>query len=63
MVEKKKVGIQPGHWGPQHGGHPGSIAKDKMIKAIKPGLRVSSTGHEYWEYRFNRSDKNPKKRL
>jgi hypothetical protein len=48
MPEKKKVGLQPGHWGPQHG--PASnVAKDKIYLAQKPGLRVSKFGHEYYE--------------
>jgi hypothetical protein len=63
MTDKKKVGLQPGHWGPQHGSHPKSIAGDKMVTAMKPGLRVSKTGHEYWEYRFDRTDKSPKKKI
>lgn len=55
-------GVQPGHWGRQQG-KPKCVAKDKMYQAMKPGKRVSQFGNAYFEYRANRTDKNPKKRL
>jgi hypothetical protein len=33
-----------------------SIKKDKVRKALPPGLRVSRSGKKYWETRRNRSD-------
>lgn len=40
-----------------------SRKRDKSLKAKRPGKRVSASGNIYYEYRKNRSDKNPKKRL
>ena len=34
-----------------------SIARDKLLKALPPGKRVSASGLIYWETRRNRSDK------
>jgi hypothetical protein len=39
------------------------IVPDRKIHAMKPGMRVSRTGHSYWEARKNRSDKRPKRGL
>jgi len=36
---------------------------DLRFSAKKPGKRISKKGNVYYEYRSNRSDKNPKKRL
>ena len=36
---------------------------DKARKALKPGIRISKTGHIYYETRANRSDVNPKTNL
>jgi len=38
-------------------------AVDRSLKAKLPGKRRSSTGKIYYEYRKNRTDVNPKKRL
>jgi len=32
---------------------------DKKRRALPPGKRISRTGHVYYEYRANRSDKYP----
>ncbi len=37
-------------------GHYGSKVRDRGRKALASGKRISSTGHEYWETRKNRSD-------
>jgi len=34
-----------------------SIQRDRDLKALPPGKRVSRTGKIYYEYRKNRSDK------
>lgn len=44
------------HTLPQRG-KPSAIYQDIRKFALKPGKRVSSTGHVYWETRKNRSDK------
>lgn len=38
-------------------------AKDVLYKAMESGKRISESGKAYYEYRANRSDLNPKKRL
>ena len=38
-------------------------AKDKKVKALHPGRRVSKTGKKYTERRVNRSDKDRRVRL
>ena len=39
-------------------------AVDRLIKdSKKPGKRKSASGKVYYEYRTNRSDRNPKKGL
>jgi hypothetical protein len=40
-----------------------NIQIDAMLTAMRPGKRFSNTGHRYYEYRANRSDINPSKRL
>ena len=40
-----------------------NLAKDAKRKALPPGARISKTGHLYYEYRRNRTDKNPKRKL
>ena len=40
-----------------------NIFLDLRFSAKKPGKRISKKGNVYYEYRSNRSDKNPKKRL
>jgi ssDNA-binding Zn-finger/Zn-ribbon topoisomerase 1 len=40
-----------------------SVALDRTRVALPPGKRISKTGKIYYEYRRNRSDINPKKRL
>lgn len=40
-----------------------SIKADKKRKAKLPGKRKSKKGKTYYEYRSNRSDANPKRRL
>ena len=40
-----------------------SIKKDKQIKALHAGRRVSESGNVYYENRRNRSDKNRTKRF
>lgn len=37
--------------------------RDAQRRALKPGLRISSTGTIYSETRANRSDINPSKKL
>jgi len=34
-----------------------SVKKDKQLKAVRPGRRLSATGKKYTETRRNRSDK------
>jgi|26BtaG_2_1085354.scaffolds.fasta_scaffold00871_2 hypothetical protein len=36
---------------------------DRRLLALKPGKRISKFGNVYWEYRKNRSDVSPKKKL
>ena len=33
------------------------ISRDRLIKALPPGKRISASGLIYWETRRNRSDK------
>jgi len=40
-----------------------SVAKDKMLPAMFPGLRISKNGKPYSENRRNRSDMNKGARL
>ncbi len=37
-------------------GEPRSYERDRARKALPPGLRISRTGHLYYEYRANRTD-------
>lgn len=52
--------------GPMHQtrpkGHRYSMPADKKRVALKPGKRTTKWGTEYYEYRVNRSDKNPRER-
>lgn len=40
-----------------------NIIPDRHVLAMKPGKRMSKTGHVYWETRKNRTDVIPKKKL
>jgi len=40
-----------------------NMTKDKKYKAMTPGKRVSRFGNVYYEYRKNRSDKDPQNRI
>jgi len=54
IIEEKFVGKQVGK----------SIKYfDIRHQALKPGKRLSKNGNVYYEYRANRSDKNPKVKL
>jgi len=43
-------------------GHRYSMPADKKRVAMKPGKRRTKWGTEYYEYRVNRTDKNPRER-
>lgn len=43
--------------------HRNDWRKDKQLKALHPGKRISKNGNVYYEYRRNRADLNRKKRL
>lgn len=38
-------------------------ARDSLFEAMRSGKRISASGKTYYEYRANRTDLNPKKRL
>ena len=40
-----------------------NLVRDKSLRAMYPGMRVSSSGKVYWETRKNRSDKDYKRRI
>jgi len=40
-----------------------NVKWDKRYKALTPGKRISKNGKIYWEYRINRSDIKPRRKL
>lgn len=44
-------------------GSKSNLIVDREKTALKPGKRLSKTGHIYWETRKNRSDVFPKKKI
>ena len=63
-VVKKKIKLKsPKVLKVTHAVGSSNLKWDKRYKAMKPGKRISKKGNIYWEYRINRSDINPRRKL